>query len=150
MSPIDDTFISGSLDKTIRLWDLRSPNCHVSVYSSFRLSLSHMGLIKELDSNSLASWTPYQKQQFISPINSLSYKAFIQMNLIPKFHIKQQSQMIFNIAVEPISHRKVGSAFFCVTGERTGMVEPYFAHSYSTNIDQQKQRGELYYPTVLL
>ena len=30
MSPIDDTVISGSLDKTIRLWDLRSPNCHVS------------------------------------------------------------------------------------------------------------------------
>jgi len=27
MSPIDDTFLSGSLDKTIRLWDLRSQNC---------------------------------------------------------------------------------------------------------------------------
>ncbi|KAK2142897.1 hypothetical protein LSH36_900g00006 [Paralvinella palmiformis] len=27
MSPTDDTFLSGSLDKTIRLWDLRSPNC---------------------------------------------------------------------------------------------------------------------------
>ncbi|OXA38553.1 WD repeat-containing protein 82 [Folsomia candida] len=27
MSPMDDTFLSGSLDKTLRLWDLRSPNC---------------------------------------------------------------------------------------------------------------------------
>ncbi|VDO70386.1 unnamed protein product [Haemonchus placei] len=27
MNPIDDTFLSGSLDKTIRLWDLRSQNC---------------------------------------------------------------------------------------------------------------------------
>lgn len=27
MSPINDMFLSGSLDKTIRLWDLRSPNC---------------------------------------------------------------------------------------------------------------------------
>ena len=28
ISPIDDTFLSGSLDKTLRLWDLKSPNCH--------------------------------------------------------------------------------------------------------------------------
>ncbi|XP_063680940.1 WD repeat-containing protein 82-like [Bolinopsis microptera] len=27
MSPIDDTFISGAMDRSIRLWDLRSPNC---------------------------------------------------------------------------------------------------------------------------
>ncbi|VDP28043.1 unnamed protein product [Schistosoma margrebowiei] len=33
MSPIDDTFLSGSMDSTIRLWDLRSPNCHVCLAS---------------------------------------------------------------------------------------------------------------------
>ncbi|KAM4582925.1 WD repeat-containing protein 82-like [Fundulus diaphanus] len=27
MSPVDETFISSSLDKTIRIWDLRAPNC---------------------------------------------------------------------------------------------------------------------------
>lgn len=30
MSPKDDTFISGAVDDSIRLWDLRSPNCQVS------------------------------------------------------------------------------------------------------------------------
>jgi COMPASS component SWD2 len=28
MSPLDDTFISGAIDDTVRLWDLRSTNCH--------------------------------------------------------------------------------------------------------------------------
>lgn len=27
MSPVDDSFLSGSMDRTLRLWDLRSPNC---------------------------------------------------------------------------------------------------------------------------
>ena len=27
MSPADDTFISGALDNSVRLWDLRSPQC---------------------------------------------------------------------------------------------------------------------------
>ena len=27
MSPADDTFISGALDNSVRLWDLRSPSC---------------------------------------------------------------------------------------------------------------------------
>lgn len=31
MNPADDTFLSGSLDKSIRLWDLRSNHCQVRV-----------------------------------------------------------------------------------------------------------------------
>ena len=27
VSPVDDGFMSGSMDKTVRLWDLRAPNC---------------------------------------------------------------------------------------------------------------------------
>lgn len=33
MHPLDDTFMSGSIDNTVRLWDLRSQNCRVSFYS---------------------------------------------------------------------------------------------------------------------
>lgn len=36
MSPVDDCFISGSLDKTIRVWDLRSPNCQGLMHVSGR------------------------------------------------------------------------------------------------------------------
>ncbi|ESO99288.1 hypothetical protein LOTGIDRAFT_231033 [Lottia gigantea] len=36
MSPIDDSFLSGSLDKTIRLWDLRSQNCQGLMHLSGR------------------------------------------------------------------------------------------------------------------
>ncbi|XKL67005.1 hypothetical protein PGB90_010425 [Kerria lacca] len=36
LSPIDDCFISGSLDKTLRLWDLRSPNCQGLMHLSGR------------------------------------------------------------------------------------------------------------------
>lgn len=36
LSPIDDQFLSGSLDKTLRLWDLRSPNCQGVMHLSGR------------------------------------------------------------------------------------------------------------------
>ena len=38
MSPVDDTFISGSLDKTIRIWDLRAQNCQVSGLVTLHIS----------------------------------------------------------------------------------------------------------------
>ena len=36
MSPVDDSFLSGSLDRTLRLWDLRSPNCQGLMHLSGR------------------------------------------------------------------------------------------------------------------
>lgn len=37
MSPLDDMFLSGSLDKTIRLWDLRTNNCQVKICFFFNI-----------------------------------------------------------------------------------------------------------------
>ena len=45
MSPVDDIFLSGSLDNTIRLWDLKSTNCAVSVH--FFCLINNMFLISQ-------------------------------------------------------------------------------------------------------
>ena len=38
VSPLDDGFMSGSLDNTVRLWDLRTPNCRVCYPALLMLS----------------------------------------------------------------------------------------------------------------
>ena len=40
MNPADDTFLSGSLDKSIRLWDLRSNHCQVRKTLTTSVSLT--------------------------------------------------------------------------------------------------------------
>lgn len=47
MSPVNDSFLSGSLDRTIRLWDLRSPNCQGVMHLNGRpvVSFDPEGLI---------------------------------------------------------------------------------------------------------
>jgi COMPASS component SWD2 len=34
ISPVDEQFLSSSLDDTVRLWNMKSPNCQVSLFSS--------------------------------------------------------------------------------------------------------------------
>ncbi|XP_054712122.1 WD repeat-containing protein 82-like [Uloborus diversus] len=54
MSPIDDSLISGSLDKSVRLWDLRSPNCQGLIAQSGKpiASFDPEGLIFAVANNS--------------------------------------------------------------------------------------------------
>ena len=56
MSPADDTFMSGSVDNTVRLWDLRSPTC--SGIMHVQASQAVMGLSRGENVNSqFLIWT---------------------------------------------------------------------------------------------
>ncbi|SAL96096.1 hypothetical protein [Absidia glauca] len=74
MSPLDDHLISSSLDNTVRLWDLRSPNCQglINATSTPIASIDNAGLvfgvgmgsetirlydIRSYDTGPFATWT---------------------------------------------------------------------------------------------
>ena len=79
MNPADDTFLSGSLDKTIRLWDLRSNHCQVCICSSVQLNILNLylclqGLMK-LSGRPVAAFDP-DGLIFAAGINSDSVKLY--------------------------------------------------------------------------
>ncbi|KAH9989024.1 WD40-repeat-containing domain protein [Russula vinacea] len=47
MSPVDDGFMSGSMDKTVRLWDLRTPQCrgHLSLPAPSLVAYDATGVV---------------------------------------------------------------------------------------------------------
>ena len=78
MNPADDTFLSGSLDKTIRLWDLRSNHCQVTMRDQQLNFLNHnlllQGLMK-LSGRPVAAFDP-DGLIFAAGINSDSVKLY--------------------------------------------------------------------------
>ena len=77
MNPADETFLSGSLDKSIRLWDLRSNHCQVISYAVDVISLIifyRQGLMK-LAGRPVAAFDP-DGLIFAAGINSESVKLY--------------------------------------------------------------------------
>uniref|UniRef100_A0A667WZG9 WD repeat domain 82 n=1 Tax=Myripristis murdjan TaxID=586833 RepID=A0A667WZG9_9TELE len=99
MSPVDDTFISGSLDKTIRLWDLRSPNCQ---------GLMH------LQGKPVCSFDP-EGLIFAAGINSEMVKLYDLAPLQPS-----SFSMIAHVSGQDLSSAMMGSSFLSLP-----MVEPF-------------------------
>jgi WD40 repeat protein len=74
MSPVDDMFLSGSMDKTLRLWDLRSPNCQGLMHLTSRpvAAFDPEGLIFAAGVNS-ESVKLYDLRSFDKVFNNLVY-----------------------------------------------------------------------------
>lgn len=73
VSPIDDGFMSGSLDRTVRLWDLRTPNCRglLNLPSSPLITYDSSGLVFAVAINNyckilLYDMKNYDKEPFLT------------------------------------------------------------------------------------
>lgn len=75
VSPIDDTVISSALDRTVRLWDLRSPNCQglLSVSTPALVSFDAMGMVFSVASQDTRTVALYDVRNFDkAPFKSFS------------------------------------------------------------------------------
>lgn len=73
VSPIDDGFMSGSVDRTVRLWDLRTPTCRGLLHlpSSPLVAYDHSGLVFAVAINNfsrilLYDMNNYDKEPFLT------------------------------------------------------------------------------------
>ena len=80
MSPVDDMFLSGSLDKTIRLWDLRSPNCQVRQAEQVLLHREERRLVRPEKGGSNPA------QLLHCPIHSLRTLTSVTTQTLSDFH----------------------------------------------------------------
>lgn len=66
LSPIDDGFMSGSLDRTVRLWDLRTPNCRGLLHlpSSPLVAYDNSGLVFAVAINTFCRILLYDMNNF--------------------------------------------------------------------------------------
>lgn len=75
MSPRDDTFISGSLDNTIRIWDLNSNSCQVpTLYTLCALYYSYFTLSTLFTLRSL--YTPIYSTTLLSALYNLRFALY--------------------------------------------------------------------------
>ncbi|TDL25610.1 WD40 repeat-like protein [Rickenella mellea] len=75
VSPIDDGFMSGSVDRTVRLWDLRTPNCRGLLHlpSSPLVAYDSSGLVFAVAVNTfsrvlLFDMNNYDKEPFLTMV----------------------------------------------------------------------------------
>jgi COMPASS component SWD2 len=66
VSPVDDGFMSGSLDKTVRLWDLRAPTCRglLTVPSNPIVAYDSTGVVFAVAVNNYARILLYDQANF--------------------------------------------------------------------------------------
>ena len=82
MSPTDDTFISGGLDNSVRLWDLRTPSCNglMQVTGKPVCAFDPEGLIFSVGVNSEQVWEKITRQTEVELF--FSYDDFVSGKII--------------------------------------------------------------------